>query len=324
MIVLHSCLPILLLVSALGGRSAPPATDTSWLWTVAYHPIQSTTVATGGTDGILRIYTDDRLSDTLHFGGMITEVDWHPGGRLLAVAVQGGLPSAIYDTETGNRSALPRLNAFGVRGIGWSPDGRSLATGDYDGNLTIYDTSGKLQHQQLLQRKGIIGLDWSPDGRTIAAVGEHLSLFDVETGTHRTIADREEPVLMLSVAFHPSGQFLVTGDYGDYDLDYPPLLQFWNPEGERIRRVTKAAGEYRSLEWSQDGTTLAAVSDAVRLYDRDGQQIAERAVPDHRLLWGVSWSPDDRQLLVTDDRGKVYRLPRNLSTIQEYPTVPCR
>jgi WD40 repeat protein len=292
--------------------------DTTWLWTVAYHPERATVLATGDTDGLVKLYENDRLTDTIYFGGMVTELDWHPEGELLAVAVQGGSAASIYSVKEKKRTELEGLNEFGVRAIGWNAEGTRLATGDYGGKLNIYDTTGTLLQQHLLKEKGIIGLDWSPDGRTIAAVGDHLTLLDVATGAQEVITDREESVLMLSVAFHPSGEFLVTGDYGDYDYNYGPLLQFWDTKGQLIRRIEKGPGEYRSLEWSHDGNTLAAVSDAVRLYDASGEKLAERKMKDGKLLWGVSWSLEDEFLLVTDDRGKIYSLPNDLSAATKF------
>ncbi len=292
-----------------GVSIASDSTGPSWLWSVAYHPSKHG-LATGGTEGVLRLYDGDEPTDSLLLGGTITELDWHPGGRLLAIATQGeNALTSIYDTESGVRTSLEVLDEFGVRAIGWNAAGDRLATGDYNGNLSIYDTSGVLVVHHQTGQKAIIGLDWSPDGRTIAAVGDDLVLVDVATGGYRTIPDREEAVLMLSVAFHPSGEFLVTGDYGDYDHDHPPLLQFWDTTGKRIRSVTKGPGEYRSLEWSHDGNRLAAVSDALRLYDREGTETEKREVAGGGLLWGVSWSPDDRTIAVTDDVGNSYRLP---------------
>lgn len=297
-------LSAVLLPYALSGCSRLPPTDTtepSWQWTVTHHPTEATTLVTGGTDGALYFYTGDSLFDTAHFGGIITELRWHPGGRLLAVAVQGGGRTTIYNTATGARTALDSLDEFGVRAIGWEASGSRLATGDYSGNITLYDTTGTLLAQYPTAQKGLIGLDWSPDGRTLAAVGEDLLLMNVATGTYLAIADRAEEILLLSVAYHPSGKLLATGDYGDDT--HPPLLQFWDSQGNRLLRIDEARGPYRSLEWSHDGSTLAAVSDAIRLYDREGKKIGEQRVPGDRLLWGLSWAPDDRQLTVTDEGG---------------------
>jgi YD repeat-containing protein len=264
--------------------------------------------ATGGTDGMLRTYDGEGPLDSVVVGGTVTELDWHPAGRLLAVSLQGGGAGLIYDTVNEKKTVLDSLDETGARAIGWNPAGDRLAVGDYRGNLSIFDTSGTLLEQHQLRDKAIIGLDWSPDGSTIATVAENLILFDVESREQTVITDRKEDVLMLSVAYHPSGDVLVTGDYGDYDHDYPPLLQYWDAQGNPIRSISKKAGEYRSLEWSHDGSKLAAVSDALRLYDTEGNKTSEQSVADGALLWSLSWSTDDRAILLTDGLGNLHRI----------------
>lgn len=41
--------------------------------------------------------------------------------------------------------------------------------------------------------------------------------------------------MLLSVAWHKSGRFFVTGDYGD--KQNKSLLQYWNEQGELLRSI---------------------------------------------------------------------------------------
>ena len=81
---------------------------------------------------------------------------------------------------------------------------------------------------------------------------------------------------MLCVEWHPSGELFVTGDYGDYDNNYPPLLQFWTSEGKKIKTIEKSKAEFRNLKWSKDGTLLATASENIRLWDRNWNLISEK------------------------------------------------
>ncbi|MBK7633039.1 MAG: hypothetical protein IPJ13_01265 [Saprospiraceae bacterium] len=56
-------------------------------------------------------------------------------------------------------------------------------------------------------------------------------------------------MLLLSVAWHKSGDFFVTGDYGD-DKDRS-LLQYWDEQGKILKSIDISKGEFRNLSWNQ-------------------------------------------------------------------------
>lgn len=311
--------------STLPAEDEPIAQDaqpSDWLWTVAHHPSDSSLLVTGGTSGTVYLLAGGCVRDSVVVGGTVTELRWHPGGQLIAIAVQDGV-SAIADVRTGALLPLAGLHEFGARAVGWDPSGERLAVGDYAGDLSLYDTAGGLLERIHLPQKAIIGLDWSPDGRSVATVGDDLVLYDPASGRIRVVPDRDEDVLMLSVAFHPSGGLLATGDYGDQEHGRQPLLQLWDTSGVRIRVITDAAAEYRSLEWSRDGKLLAAVCDELRISTRGGELAGRRTVAGGALLWGVSWAADGGQVAVTDERGGLHVVSADLSASRRIGLQSC-
>ncbi len=75
-------------------------------------------------------------------------------------------------------------------------------------------------------------MDWHPTQDIVVAVGDRISIYEVQSDVLHTIEDRAEEVLMLCVAWHPSGKFFVTGDYGDFEYHHPPLLQYWTADDQ--------------------------------------------------------------------------------------------
>lgn len=53
-----------------------------------------------------------------------------------------------------------------IRSIGWTPNGKYLATGGED--IKIWDTKGKLISTFSSNSKGIWSLDWNSDGSKLA------------------------------------------------------------------------------------------------------------------------------------------------------------
>ena len=277
-----SCSPALRPVRLIKSTS-----EKFWLWTIDYQA-GSDRFVTGGTNGYVAIGSNSEFDNYLPVEGQVTEVEWHPAGDVFAAAVQGGQRSFIQHLRDGQSYVLDSIDDFGARAVGWSPDGTKLAVGDYSGNLSLHDERGRLLTVIKVNDKGIIGLDWSPDAGTIVTVGNDIVLVDVTKRSIQVIRDRQEDILMLCVAYHPSGEYFVTGDYGDAEKELPPLLQYWTAEGRLIKRIEESKGEYRSVEWSHDGRLLATASDRVRLYDTEGE-LVRQGEEEATFLWGLGW-----------------------------------
>ena len=276
-----------------------------WLWAVDWHP-NDDWLAVGGTQDTLRIFSvsQNKLVKNYPLPVTITKVKWHPTQDKLAIATQGQKArSYIFDSNSNERIELDSVYEFGARAIGWNRTGDLLAVGDYDGFLLIFDQEGNLMKKIDSGQKSLIGLDWHPTKNLIAAVGEKVLLYDMDEDTLKNIEDRGEEILMLCVAWHPSGEFFTTGDYGDYDVPHPVQLQYWTVEGEKIRSIEESKAEYRNMVWSKDGQVLATASEKVRLWDDQGNIVAQGPV--ENLLWGIDWNSDGTRLVTTDEEGKL-------------------
>lgn len=277
------------------------------LWTAAWSP-DGRSVAVGGSYNTLRIFSGTQLEPTKNYPvkNTITKLKWHPTLPLLAVATQlSPQKPFLLNLETDERTVLDSTAIYGVRAIGWNADGSLLAIGDNEGRLSLFSKDGTWIRTIDLEQKSITGLDWHPSKNILATVGHHIALYDVDQDKITAITPRPEDVLMLCVAWHPSGAFFATGDYGDYDKKYPPLLQFWSADGQKIKDIAGSNAEYRNLRWSPDGKRLATASDALRIWSIDGALLSESA--SDALLWGLDWSPDGRQIVTTDANGAVLR-----------------
>ena len=286
-----------------------------WLWTVSWHP-NANKIAVGGTQDTLRLFStrESRLLKNIPVKGTITKTKWHPTENILAVSLQDGKSkTSIFNMDTGERLELDSVNNFGTRAIDWNKNGELLAVGDYDGIIGIFNKDGNLIKRIATEQKAIIGLDWHPSKDIIVAVGDRITLYDLSSDSLRHIEDRAHEVLMLCVEWHPSGVLFVTGDYGDFQQNYPPLLQFWSANGVKIKTVVKSKAEYRDLTWSKDGTLLATASEKLRLWDKNGDLVLEKPV--RNLLWGVDWNSDDSKLVTTDGKGLIHIWDRNLKNI---------
>lgn len=296
----------------LTSTSPDMAPEIGWLWTAHWHPNKAR-LAVGGTQDTLRIFStkNHQLLQNYPMKGTITQVQWHPTQNKLAIAMQGGTArTSILNLDSNKRIELDSVNDFGARAIGWNSNGQRLAVGDYDGMITIFDDAGKKIKRIATHQKSIIGLDWHPSKDIIIAVGDRISIYDLKADTLYHVEDRKEGVLMLCVEWHPSGDFFVTGDYGDFEHPFPPLLQFWTADGEKIKTIETSKAEFRALKWTEDGALLATASENIRLWDKNGNLVSEKPCPD--LLWGIDWNQKGNKLATTDKKGSIVVWNRNL------------
>ena len=120
---------------------------------------------------------------------------------------------------------------------------------------------------------------------------------------------------MLCVKWHKSGKYFVLGDYGDHDVNYKPMLQFWKANGTLIKQLDVSKKEYRNISWTKDGKKLATASDALRIWNKNGDLIAEGLSEDK--LWGVDWSPNGKYIVTSSHNGHIRIWDRKANFIKE-------
>ena len=280
------------------------------LWTADWHQ-NGQYIAMGGNHGLLYIFSgeDYSLLDTLAVDGTITNVHFHPTENKLAVVTQVSIMgSGIFDLDTKEFTPFPFISVTGGRGLHWDKTGERLAIGDNEGILLIYSDDLVLIDSLTADPKSITGLDWSPDGSRITTVGSIHSIYNVAEKNLYQYEPRRESVLHLCIAWHPDGEQYVSGDYGDYDNDYKPLLQWRNAAGDLLKSVEASKAEYRNIRWSPSGSLLATASDQLRIWSDGGILLKELQGTD--LLWGLVWHPEGGSVLTTSITGEA--LIRNM------------
>lgn len=297
---------ILLFLFVILGKSinAQETSIAEILWTSDWSA-DSKFVAVGGNIDSLKIIStkDFKLHLAFPIKNTITKVAWHPTKNLLAVATQlSDDKCCIIDLNTLEKIELNGISGEGARGISWDNSGEHLSVGDNDGRVSIYDFKGKLYKQFKHEgTKSITCIDWHPVKKEIIFVSDQIWQCDIEGNLLQTIKHREADVLILSVAWHKSGSFYVVGDYGDGQNN--SLLQYWSAEGKLWKSVDASKGEYRNVCWNSRGDRLATASDALRIWDVNGNLLFEGQTD--AFLWSVSWEEKGKRLVTTSMKKEV-------------------
>ena len=261
-------------------------------------------IALGGDDSLLRIFTIDLKlfkSEKFVTRGMIRAVHWHPKENLLAISTRNDI--WILNPETGAEIRLEGEHN-GSRTIAWNYNGEMLAAAAGSGIVWIWNKKGKLLRtiqktstDGSPDKKDFLGMDWHPSQNIFTTVGDEIRIFDTSGKQLNVFKHREQQAGLLTVKWHPSGDFFVTGDYGHPNEGIPVLLQFWQVDGKLIKEWNGSKREFRNIRWNKQGTYLATASDELRIWTKDGKLLYTGKQGVNTVLWGVDWINDSQKIV---------------------------
>lgn len=169
----------------------------------------------------------------------------------------------LWDARTGKE--LPELPPRPVRATSliFSPDGRTLVTGEADGSIRFVEVATGQERRRLRTRPGggissdsaVPPLVFSPDGKTLASVeGEVIRLVDITAGS---VVRRFASDISISgeVVFSPDGRMIAAGTPHH-------AVWVWNVQnGEFLGRLEGHRGAVQRLSFAPDSKTLVSASD---------------------------------------------------------------
>jgi RNA polymerase sigma factor (sigma-70 family) len=330
--------------------------DGNGFWTVALSP-DNKTVASGegnqlrlwdlATGQEVRRFPGHRGKDPAsNAPGQVHRVAFSPDGTLLASLSYNEAAVRLWEVATGKElRQFPGRMAGSIRAFAFSPDGKTLAGGDTDRRVLLWDVATARVVRVIGGHAGpVFGVAFSADGKMLAtaAVGEEdehvlaisnrtvVHLWDASTGKElrRIRAHGDRP----GIAFSPDGRLLATVKDG-----WEGTIRLWDvASGKELRRLHGQASAVFSLAFAPDGKTLAAagMGNMVRLWDvasgkerrpADGHCGPVQAVavsPDGRLL--ASASPYDPEVRLWDAAtgAPLARLARDESRVRSLAISP--
>jgi hypothetical protein len=256
-------------------------------------------LASGGGDKMIRVWDVAAARQVHEWEGpssFTCAVRFSPDGKILAAAgYESGPNHAIYLFDMTTGKPLPKLAGHasgGVRRLVFTPDGKQLLSGGFDGTVRVWDmtTHKELRHIKV-EAGTVYSLALAPDAQMIATAGrEGLRLWDLASGKEQ-VRDEMNRHGCVAVAFSPDSKIVASGD--------SETVKLWEvATGKEVQTLHGFKGEVSYLIFSADGRTLftSSYDHFVRLWEvRTGRMIHE--IEAHTgWVWGLALSPDEKKL----------------------------
>lgn len=169
-------------------------------------------LASAAGDGLLAIWQNGELLNSVQVGSGINDVSWSPDGKKIAVACDDGSISILNSTD-GSLLFVGKGHINHAFCLSWNPSGTLLASGSFDESVRIWVGEGEAAIRCIPAHSDpVTSLDFSPDG-SLLVTGSFdglIRMWDHATGQCvRTIVDDDNPPV-ASVKFTPNGQYLLS------------------------------------------------------------------------------------------------------------------
>ncbi|KAG8993437.1 hypothetical protein FRB94_010802 [Tulasnella sp. JGI-2019a] len=189
--------------------------------------------------------------------------------------------------------------------LAWSPDGRRIVSGSWDGTLRLWDpATGTLVRDPWKSTQGVMCVAWSPDGKMIVSGGHGhtLELWDSTTGARIGEAWKGHTDFIWSLAWSPDSKWVVSGSHDE-------TFRVWDSAtGETVGEAWKDhASRVWCVVWSPDGKSIASGSNnGVMVHQWDpSMRVVTGRLWEGRCggTYGLAWSPDGKKIVSVNEGG---------------------
>ena len=318
-------LPTWLTVALLGAIAAVATSLLGERKSDRESPAKSTLIVNTGTIKSIAFRPDGAMLLSVGFNGSLAMLDptrskipappqglgpvrcaaFSPDNRVLATA-NATATASIHDLVDHRSRPFYDITASTTNAacLAFAPDGATLAVGQQDGKITLWDAATGRKRSPLLGHKEFVAsLVFAPDGTTLASSGGERTtrIWDLPTSRERfAIASPTSTFDVL--AFSPDGRLLCTADQTS------PIVRLWDvATGIERAALRGPAGAVVALAISPDGATLAAAGyqGVINFWDVATLEIRSTRLR-HAGVRALAFAPDGQALATGGFDGTIH------------------
>ena len=233
----------------------------------------------------------------------VSEMAVSPDGKRVAFSgyparapgqIRWGKPEVKLAEIASPREAVKLPVDYDVNALAFSPDGRTLAVGNYprgralSGKLTLFDVSAPGRAEKRLEvepETGVRSAAFSPDGRWLATVDSHggLSVWEAGDAQPRCSTPRNDNYTSSAPFFSPDGNMVaLPGRDGSTQfwaiLDCSTVSALAPPEGGKANFVSFTGGGERDGRPVPMYVAVGYSDNSVRLWETPSGSLADKGI----------------------------------------------
>lgn len=226
-----------------------------------------------------------------------SSIFFSPDGKLLVTIGKSDGIVDLWDANTGEyKNSLIGNDRSKIKTVGFSENGRIIATGGWDGTIHLWATKHGVHLMPFSGHKGSINnIVFSSDGITILSKGSDntVHLWDAMTGKLlKTIDGYTESI--SNVSFTPDGKTIASWSYNE-------TLRLWNTSTGKLLKQHKLnvlKGSVNYFRFSSTGNTFTTMSNwsTVSLWNVNTGQLINRLSERIHYIEQIHYSPDGKTI----------------------------
>ena len=226
------------------------------IWDIALTPDDNTVVVVSENASLIRP-TNPLLNVLQGHGEPVIDVAFSPDGGTIA-SISDDNTVRLWNDQGSLLTTLTHED-FGL-GIGWSPNGRELAAGSWNGSLNFLQVEPfpakkstqpiiNLQRRVKAHRVGLWRVVFSLDGKLIATIGEDRTakLWDRQGNLITTFTKHQDVVRGLAIS--ADSRIIATASYDR-------TVQLWNTQGKPLAVIEDSQYGMSAVAFSNDGEIM--------------------------------------------------------------------
>ncbi|MGH6827215.1 tetratricopeptide repeat protein, partial [Methyloceanibacter sp.] len=218
-----------------------------------------------------------------------------PSGEIAATGSYDEKAVRLWDLKKSELAADLKAHSDHVVAVSFSPDGKHLASGSYDGTVVLWDATSRELIRKFEPKTGkVYSVAFSPDGKVLASGHDEgdIKLWDVASG--RLLQSlKADAFSVYSLIYTPDGGLLAARSGFAINL--------WDVAKASMVRSLKGAAaaiSFSSMAMSPDGTEIVSGDGdgSIRVWDVSAGKQLQEIEAHAKSVSAVAYSPDGKTL----------------------------